>query len=150
MRSIFIAAALLAFSSVGASAEQIWLTMDQVRPYKLETPAQKIVVGNPAIADIQVEDESNVLLFGKGPGVTNIYFFDETGAALMNMLVRVRTGGADMLVVHRGVSRTTYNCTDQCEATVTVGDDPEVFNGVSGQIQSKFGQAIAAAENAGS
>ena len=145
MRSILIAAAVLAFTTAGASAEQIWLTMDQVRPYKLESPAQKIIVGNPAIADIRVEDDSNVLLFGKGPGLTNIYFFDENGEAAKNLTVRVRTPSADMLTVHRGAARTTYNCTTNCEATVTVGDDPTVFNGVATQIQSKFNQAASAA-----
>ncbi len=145
MRSIVIAAALFAISSAGAAAEQIWVTMDQVRPYKLETAAQKIVVGNPSIADIRVEDDSTLLLFGKGPGLTNIFFFDENGETIKNLIVRVRTASADMLVVHRGVARTTYNCTDNCEATVTVGDDPVVFNGVTAQVQSKFGQAAAAA-----
>lgn len=145
MRSILIAAVVLAFTTAGASAEQIWLTMDQVRPYKLESPAQKIIVGNPAIADIRVEDDSNVLLFGKGPGLTNIYFFDENGEAAKNLIVRVRTPSADMLTVHRGGARTTYNCTTNCEATVTVGDDPTVFSGVATQIQSKFDQAASAA-----
>ena len=146
MRSILIAAAALIFTTAGASAEQIWLTMDQVRPYKLASPAQKIIIGNPAIADIRVEDESNLLLFGKGPGLTNIYFFNENGEATKNLMVRVRTPSADMLTVHRGGSRTTYNCTTNCEATVTVGDDPTVFSGVATQIQSKFDQAATAAQ----
>lgn len=146
MRSIFFAAAALAFMTAGASAEQIWLTMDQVRPYKLESPAQKIVVGNPAIADVRVENETSLLLFGKGPGLTNIYFFDQNGDAAKNLVVRVRTPSADMLTVHRGSARTTYNCTTNCEATVTVGDDPAVFTGVAGQIASKYGQATAAAD----
>lgn len=147
MRSIFFAAAILAFTTTNASAEQIWLTMDQVRSYKLESPAQKIIVGNPAIADIRVEDETHLLLFGKGPGLTNIYFFDQNGEAMKNLIVRVRTPSADMLTVHRGSARTTYNCTTNCEATVTVGDDPAVFGGVAGQIQAKYGQAAAAAGN---
>lgn len=145
MRSIFFAAAILAFTTANASAEQIWLTMDQVRSYKLESPAQKIIIGNPAIADIRVEDETHLLLFGKGPGLTNIYFFDHNGEATKNLIVRVRTPSADMLTVHRGSARTTYNCTTNCEATVTVGDDPAVFSGVAGQIASKYGQAAAAA-----
>lgn len=145
MRSTLFAAAALVVLTAPASAEQIWLTMDQVRPYKLESPAQKIVVGNPSIADVSVEDDTTLLLFGKGPGLTNIYFFDETGTPSQNLVVRVRTPSADMLTVHRGSARTTYNCTTNCEATVTVGDDPAVFSGVAGQIASKYGQASAAA-----
>lgn len=141
MRSFFIAAAVLIASTQTASAQQIWLTMDQVRPYKLETPAQSVVIGNPSIADVKVQDNSSLLLFGKGPGMTNIYFFDENGETLQNLIVRVRTPSSDMLTVHRGSARTTYNCTTNCEATVTVGDDPAVFGGVAGQMQAKFNQA---------
>lgn len=141
MRSFFIAVAAMTASIQTASAQQIWLTMDQVRPYKLEKPAQSVVIGNPSIADVKVQDNSSLLLFGKGPGMTNIYFFDENGETLQNLIVRVRTPSSDMLTVHRGSARTTYNCTTNCEATVTVGDDPAVFGGVAGQMQAKFNQA---------
>ena len=145
MRTTFLAGAAVFAMAQQAAAEQIWLTMDQVRPYKLETKAQSIVVGNPAIADVTVQDSTNLLLFGKGPGLTNIYLFDEKGEAVQNLIVRVRTPSADMMTVHRGAARTTYNCTTNCEATITVGDDPTVFGGVSNQVQTKFSQAAAAA-----
>lgn len=132
-----------------AEAGQIWLTMDQVRPYKLETPAQNIVIGNPAIADVTVQDANNLLLFGKAPGLTNIYIFDEKGETIENMIVKVRTPATDMLTFHRGSSRTTYNCTTNCEATVTVGDDPVAFGEVSGQVNAKYSQAQAQAQGGG-
>lgn len=141
MRRIFAAAVLFAASTQVAAAEQIWLTMDQVRPYKLETPAQSIVVGNPAIADVTIRDNTNVLLFGKAPGLTNIYVFDENGEPIKNLTIRVRTPSSDMLTVHRGSSRMTYNCTTNCEATVTVGDDTASFSGVASQVQMKYQQA---------
>jgi len=147
MRSIFAAAVLITVSTTAAHAETLWLTMDQVRPYKLENPAQSIVVGNPAIADVSVQDNTNVLLFGKAPGMTNIYVFDENGEAVKNLVIRVRTASSDMLTVHRGAMRTTYNCTTNCEATVTVGDADSVFNGVSQQVQNKYSQAASMAQN---
>ncbi len=141
MRRMLIAAIVSIGAVQTASAEQIWLTMDQVRPYKLDNPAQSIVVGNPAIADVTVQDNSNVLLFGKTPGLTNIYVFNDDGEAVKNLIIRVRTPSADMLTVHRGAARTTYNCTTNCEATVTVGDDTTIFSGVASQVQSKYSQA---------
>ena len=119
--------------------------MDQVRPYALKKPAQSIVVGNPSIADVTIQDGSNLLLFGKAPGLTNIYIFDEEGKTVENLHIRVRTPSNDMLVVHRGVDRTTYNCTTNCEATVTVGDAATVFSDVSQQVSEKYRQAKAAA-----
>ncbi|GJL90990.1 pilus assembly protein N-terminal domain-containing protein [Hyphococcus sp.] len=150
MRRIFAAAAsfavLLPAMTQTAAAEQLWLTMDQVRPFKLDGPAKSIVVGNPAIADVTIQDNSNILLFGKAPGLTNIYVFDETGEAAQNLIIRVRTPSSDMLTVHRGNARTTYNCTTNCEATVTVGDDTTQFETVSTQIESKYGQATSLAQ----
>ncbi|WP_425410885.1 pilus assembly protein N-terminal domain-containing protein [Hyphococcus sp.] len=149
MRRIFLTAALFIGTTQVAAAEQIWLTMDQVRPYKLENPAQSIVVGNPAIADVTVQDNSNVLLFGKAPGLTNIFVFNEAGEAVKNLTIRVRTPSADMLTVHRGSARTTYNCTTNCEATVTVGDDDTSFSSVAAQVQNKFSQASSLAQSDG-
>ncbi len=146
MRRILAATAALAALLQPAAAEQIWLTMDQVRPLKLETPAKSIVVGNPAIADVTIQDNNNLLLFGKAPGLTNIYIFDETGAATQNLIIRVRTPSSDMLTVHRGAARTTYNCTTNCEATVTVGDDTTQFEIVSSQVENKYKQATTLAQ----
>lgn len=144
MIRFIIAAATMLFASTAAHADQIWLTMDQVRPYKLESPAQSIVVGNPAIADVTVQDNANLLLFGKAPGLTNIYIFDENGVAVQNLMIRVRTQTAGMLTFHRGTARTTYTCTTNCEATITVGDDPETFTGVVSQVNNKYTQASGA------
>ncbi len=148
MKSIFSALAMLFFAATSAQAEQIWLTMDQVRPYKLDIPAQNIVVGNPAIADVTVQDNQNLLLFGKAPGLTNMYILDERGDPIANLLIRVRSQNTDMLTFYRGAARTTYNCTSNCEATITVGDDPGSFTGLATQVDRKFGQAADAAKDA--
>ncbi len=142
---VFAAAATVAMISA-AQAGQVWLTMDHVRPYKLERPAQNVIIGNPAIADVSVQDASNLLLYGKAPGMTNIYIMDAEGGVIENMIVRVRTNATDMLTVHKGSLRTTYNCTTNCEKTVTVGDDQETFDEVSTQVAQKFGQAKTAAK----
>jgi len=147
MRTIFSAIAVLLALTGGAQAGQVWLTMDQVRPFKLERQAQNIVVGNPSIADVTVQDNENLLLFGKAPGLTNIYIFDEKGETIDNLIIRVRSPSTDMLTFHRGTARTTYNCTTNCEATITVGDDQNTFSNVSSQVQNKLSQATSAAGN---
>ncbi len=141
---IFVATAFAAMTSA-VQAGQVWLTMDYVRPYKLERPAQEVIIGNPAIADVSVQDATNLLLYGKAPGMTNIYIMDTNGEVIENMIVRVRTNANDMLTFYRGSARTTYNCTTNCEATVTVGDDQNSFGAVSSQVAQKFGQAKEAA-----
>jgi Flp pilus assembly secretin CpaC len=148
MRALAVLAAFSALSATSAQAEEIWLTIDQVRPYEIEKPAGQIVVGNPAIADLTVSDKQRILLYGKAPGLTNMYIFDDDGAVIDNLIVRVRATTSGMLTMHRGAARTTYNCSSQCEATITVGDDKASFSGVSTQVAQKQGQATASASSA--
>ncbi|MEL6213965.1 MAG: pilus assembly protein N-terminal domain-containing protein [Pseudomonadota bacterium] len=137
-------AALIAsiFTASAASAEQVWVTMDQIRPYKLEKPATQILVGNPGIADITVVDSTKILLNGKTPGLTNVVFLDDNFNEIEHLKVRVRTASDQMLTVNRGAQRTTYNCTTQCEIAITVGDDTTVFTEAVQQTRLKFDQAI--------
>ncbi|MEZ5920983.1 MAG: pilus assembly protein N-terminal domain-containing protein [Parvularculaceae bacterium] len=141
MRSFIIGLAFSAVAISTAHAEQIWLTMDQVRPYDFKKEVGQIVVGNPGIADVSVRDKSHVLLFGKAPGLTNLFLFDDDGNPLDNILVRVRASNAEMLTVQRGSDRATYNCTSVCEPTLTVGDSKDVFQSVRTQVQQKYQQA---------
>ncbi len=142
-KSVLFAATAAASMGAGAvaTAEEVWLTMDYVKPFQLEREASKIVIGNPGIADVTVEDSTNLLLFGKAPGSTNIFILDEEGNKIDNMIVRVRALGDNMLTFQRGPQRTTYNCLKFCEATVTVGDNNTSFAEVQAQSQQKFQQA---------
>ena len=146
----FVVTLLLTFGASQALAgEQVWLTMDQVKPYEMKTEIDQIVIGNPGIADVTVRDRSRVLLFGKAPGVTNIYLFDADGNEVDNLIVRVRAASADMLTLQRGSQRLTLNCMTTCEPTVTVGDSLEAFTVTKGQVDGKFDQAKSSAGASG-
>lgn len=145
MRAMVMTLLLTLGANQALAAEQVWLTMDQVKPYEMKTEIDQIVVGNPGIADVTVRDRSRVLLFGKAPGVTNIYLFDADGNEVDNLIVRVRAASADMLTLQRGTQRLTLNCMSACEPTVTVGDSVDTFSATKGQVDGKFEQARASA-----
>lgn len=134
--------------ATSASAEQVWVTMDQVKPYTFKQDVAQIVVGNPGIADVNVRDKTHVLLFGKAPGLTNLFLFDADGNEIENLIVRVQASNNDMLTLQRGNQRFTYNCTSACDQTITVGDSNDSFGIVSGQVQRKFQQASSAGAGA--
>jgi len=138
--------ALVMTAAGNARAEQVWLTMDQVKPYQMKAEVDQIVVGNPGIADVTVRDRSRVLLFGKAPGVTNMYLFDADGNEIDNLIVRVRSASTEMLTLQRGAQRVTLNCMSACEPTLTVGDAPEQFGATQTQVQQKFEQAKSSAQ----
>jgi hypothetical protein len=139
---------LLTFAAapLSAQASELWLTMDQVRSYNLKTPVAKIIIGNPAIADVTVQSSEQILMYGKTPGLTNIYLMDKDGNQLDNIQVRVQSPSGRMLVVHRGAAQATYSCTKRCELTPTVGDADNVFGKVLGQAQTKNAVASSGGE----
>lgn len=138
---LFVLSLSAALFATAASAEQVWVTMDQVKPYTFKQEVAQIVIGNPGIADVTVRDKTRVLLFGKAPGLTNMFLFDADGNEMENLIVRVRASNSDLLTLQRGGQRFTYNCTSTCEQTMTVGDSQEAFGVVQGQVQQKFQQA---------
>jgi len=146
MRSIFIGVLLAMFTVVPVKAEQVWVTIDQVRNYSISGEADSIIVGNPGIADIAVRDKNNFLLFGKSPGMTNLIILDSNGKVVKNLQVRVNSPNQGMLVFHRGSARTTFNCTDACQATLTVGDSVQQFNDLNAQLNIKTRQQQAGEE----
>jgi hypothetical protein len=142
MRMFLLSIAASLGAAGAAHAEQVWVTMDQVATFDFKQDVDQIVVGNPGIADITVRDKSKVLIFGKAPGVTNLFLFDAEGNEVDNLIVRVRSVSAEMLTFQRGPLRATYNCMTICEPTMTVGDNNETFAPVNQQVLQKFQQAL--------
>ena len=138
---LFVLSLTATLFATAASAEQVWVTMDQVKPYTFKQEVAQIVVGNPGIADVSVRDKTRVLLFGKAPGLTNLFLFDADGNEMENLLVRVRATNSDLLTLQKGGQRYTFNCTSTCEQTLTVGDSQEAFGALTSQVQQKFQQA---------
>lgn len=133
-----LAVAMMVSSVSSSVASEMWLTIDQVRIYNMKQPVGSIVIGNPSIADVQVQSSEQLLFYGKAPGLTNIYLFDQDGNQIDNLYVRVKSDTQNMLVLYRGAERTTYSCTQNCEATLTIGDSVEVFGAISGQTGQKL------------
>ncbi|MCB2097449.1 MAG: pilus assembly protein N-terminal domain-containing protein [Parvularculaceae bacterium] len=144
MRLFSLSLSVACLFATAASAEQVWVSMDQVKPYTFKQEVDQIVIGNPGIADITVRDKSRVLLFGKSPGLTNMFLFDADGNEIENLIVRVRATNSDLLTLQRGGQRYTYNCTSVCEQTLIIGDSQEAFGAVSTQVQQKYQQAAGA------
>ena len=147
MKSILILFASLLASLSTAHGKEIWVTMDQARPYKFAKPVGRIVIGNPSIADLQVQSSEDIMLFGRAPGLTNIYLFDQSGEPMGQLEVRVKNPTSRMVTVQMGVGRQTYSCTDVCEPTLALGDGALTIEAtpIRQQIQQKFELATQAA-----
>ncbi|MEM6648835.1 MAG: pilus assembly protein N-terminal domain-containing protein [Pseudomonadota bacterium] len=105
-----------------AFAGEVHLTIDQAHTFSLKKPVGSMVVGNPSIADVTVRSNTELLMFGKMPGLTNIYFFDREGGLIDNVKVVVQNPRSNTVTLQSGSQRYTFVCTDVCEQSFTIGD----------------------------
>jgi len=139
---IFLAGALiLTFTGATAPAiasEQLLVPMDEARIIRLNRAPATVIVGNPLIADVSVQDERLLVVVGKTYGTTNIIALDEDGKELSSMDVSVRTGGNNNVQVFYGGSRISFTCAPRCERRIEIGDDVSIFDVTTKQAADKI------------
>lgn len=144
------AIALSGLLSAAVAKEAITIAVDHAKVMRIAKPASTIIIGNPAIADANVQNESTLIITGKSYGTTNLIILDAEGEPIADETLVVQAPRGDEVVVWRGSARRqTLTCTPQCETTVRVGDESAVFDAVSGQITSRNGLATEGSGGAG-
>ena len=94
--SRFALAALLAALAVGplgagsAVAEapaHLYLLVDRSLVLDLTEPARKVAVANPNVADVQVISPTQLLIIGKGTGITSLVVFSSKAPRYFDLVV---------------------------------------------------------------
>ena len=134
------AATLMALAAGGAAgaasaSELVDVTIDFAKILKIARPADTIFVGNPGIADAAISDEQTLVLTGKAAGTTNLIVLDDEGEEVMNSVVRVSSDIRQLTTVFYGTQRQTFSCAPTCEQVISVGDNADVFENATTQIQ---------------
>ena len=88
-----------------------------------------MIVGNPGVADVTIQDPQTLILTGKSYGQTNLIVLDSLGEPVADTLIEVVQMSAGIMTVYQGQSRTTLSCAPTCQPVVMMGDDA----GFSGQ-----------------
>jgi len=70
-----LAAAVLPASAEAQTTTTLYVGVDRSHVLNITDPARKVAVANPAIADVQVISPTQLLVIGKGPGVTSLVIF---------------------------------------------------------------------------
>jgi Flp pilus assembly secretin CpaC len=97
--SAAIMVAMLCFPAIAQQRQAVNLAVGESTTLKLAHPARAIVLGNPAIADISVENAKTVTIVGKKTGGTLLTIRDAKGNALVDATIVVAAGGAGTLAV---------------------------------------------------
>jgi Flp pilus assembly secretin CpaC len=123
------------------SAEAIAVNVDQAKLVKLPARVATIVVGNPLIADVTLQNGGIVVVTGKGYGATNFIAMDRGGEVLVDRVIQVEGPTDQLVTVYRGIDRESYSCMPICQRRVTLGDGETYFKSAMDQAGTLSSQA---------
>jgi Flp pilus assembly secretin CpaC len=126
----------------------IAVAVDQAKLIKIPNRATTIVVGNPMIADVTLQNGGVIVVTGKGYGATNFIAMDRSGEVLVDRVIQVEGPTDQVVTVYRGVDRESYSCMPICQRRVTLGDGENFFKSTIDQAGSLSSQASGAAATA--
>ena len=147
--AVAMLAAAFAVAAGAAKAEDLIVKYDQSQLLRLPRPAAEIIIGNPAIADISVQAGNLLVITGKTFGITNIIALDADRNVIQDQRVLVKRDEAKVVNLQRGTQRQSYNCTPQCNPSITIGDEPKYFEAIRNASQNTIGFSERAAESGG-
>jgi hypothetical protein len=157
MRRFFgLFTAFLALALSGAAwAQSLPVRIDQATRISLSAPARDVVIGNPSVADVTVIDGRNLLIMGRGYGVTNLVVLDARGRTILDRQIIVSASDEGRISFYRGLDVYNYACAPRCERTPMPGER-DSGQGVYGQWSGPYASysdraqsAAAAAKEAG-
>lgn len=136
MRTVGVVGFLLLCVAPAAAADLI-VRYDQSELLRLPRPASEIIVGNPSIADVTLQDGNLLVVTGKTFGITNIIALDAEHNVIQDQRVMVERDDSRVVNLHKGSQRFTYACTPNCEPTLTIGDEKSFFSEVQSANAAK-------------
>lgn len=101
----------------------ISVNVNMARVLRISAPAATVIVGNPGVADVTIQDPQTLILTGKSYGQTNLIVLDSRGEPVADTLIEVVQMTAGVMTVYQGQSRTTLSCAPVCQPVVMMGDD---------------------------
>jgi hypothetical protein len=134
---IIASAGVLAALMTPASAGDLLVRYDQSQLLRLPRAASEVIVGNPSIADVALQDGNLLVVTGKTFGITNVIALDAEHNVIQDQRVMVERDDSRVVNLHKGSQRFTYACTPNCEPTLTIGDEDEFFTAVQKANSSK-------------
>ena len=130
--------AALAMTAPPSHASDLVVKYDQSQILRLPRPVAEVIIGNPSIADITVQSKKMLIVTGKSFGITNIIALDADRNIIQDNRIIVQRDQTRIINVHKGNKRLSYNCSPQCNPTITVGDDAAYLNEIAKTSQLKM------------
>ncbi|MEL6227821.1 MAG: pilus assembly protein N-terminal domain-containing protein, partial [Pseudomonadota bacterium] len=120
-----------------AAASDLIVKYDQSQLVRLPRAVAEVIIGNPSIADVTVKSGDLLVITGKSFGITNIIALDVNRNVIQDQRVIVQRDEVATVNLQMGSSRQSYNCSPQCNPSVTVGDDQKFLDTVAATSLTK-------------
>ncbi len=108
-------------SAAADKVPMLTVGLDRVVNVRLWGAASTVVVGNPAIADVNLVNGRSLLITGHAVGQTSIMVLDSSGRETFHQTILVGPADAGHVSVQRGAQATDYSCSPRCERLVATG-----------------------------
>jgi Flp pilus assembly secretin CpaC len=108
----------------------VTVKVNMARILRISAPASTVIVGNPGVADVTIQDPQTLVLTGKSYGQTNLIVLDDQGNPIADTLLEVIQANTNTVTIFQGSSRTTVACSTTCQPTIMLGDDTNYSNSV--------------------
>lgn len=122
-------------------AEGLRIPIDTAAPIRLRAAAAGVVVGNPSVAGVSVQNDRLLFVTGRSYGSTSVTVVDADGATLYHGRVTVVPDESDMVVVTRGAETSRMICTPLCRPNPDIGDGATSFSRANEQVTARAAAA---------
>jgi Flp pilus assembly secretin CpaC len=124
LAALAVVAALMAPVAAMAENAPVSVKVNMARILRINAPAATVIVGNPGIADVAIQDPQTLVLTGKSYGQTNLIILDSEGNPIADTMIEVVQEQAGLVTVYLGNRRTSLACEPVCQSIIMLGDDP--------------------------
>ena len=117
------------------SSTPITVKVNMARILRIGSPAATVVIGNPGVADVTIQDPETLVLTGKSYGETNMIVLDAKGNPIADTMVDVVESQANLVTIFNAGARSTAYCSPTCAPMIMLRDTP----GYTQQLTSSMG-----------
>ncbi|MBU6373402.1 MAG: pilus assembly protein N-terminal domain-containing protein [Alphaproteobacteria bacterium] len=116
------------------------IAIDQARAVASPGPVRGVVIGNPSIAGVTVQNERLVFVTGRSYGSTNLILIGDRGPIFQGRITVV-SDESNAVIVTKGAWSVRYDCTPECKRRPDPSDEPSAFSSTMGAITARAGAA---------
>ena|GEM_PF-4474623 len=99
--------------------DALHVVIDKSQLIRLTRDAKVVMVANPDIADVVIENSRMIFLIGRSPGETNLFALDDKGNEIIQTPVVVVPNPVREVTIYRQGSESTLSCMPRCAAVPT-------------------------------